>query len=265
MNSPVPAWPPGHPGPFHVDADASWGQGRALFGGLVAEACLRAMATVVPAGRTLRSMTATLPAPVAPGRFEVHPTLLRSGSAITFTACELRQDGQVCAVVQAAWGADRPTRLRVDPPGAPPMPPPDSRPVFPFLPGVTPNFTQHYDYRWTVDRLPFSGADRAHIQGWVRPRADAPVDDATLAALVDAWPSPVLSLADRPVPASTVTWHLNLVAPVGEAPADAWWAWDATVSASDHGYADMEGRLYDAHGRLVAVSRQLMVEFSGRG
>jgi acyl-CoA thioesterase len=144
------------------------------------------------------------------------------------------------------------------------MPPPDSRPVFPFLPGVTPNFTQHYDYRWTVDRLPFSGADRAHIQGWVRPRADAPVDDATLAALVDAWPSPVLSLADRPVPASTVTWHRNIVAPVGEAPADAWWAWDAVVSASDHGYADMEGRLYDARGRLVAVSRQLMVEFSGR-
>ena len=71
----------------------------------------------------------------------------------------------------------------------------------------------------------------------------------------------VLPLLREPAPASTVTWMVDVVGPVGGAP-DAWWRFEADTLAAGEGHASVEGRMWGADGRLVAVSRELVAEFS---
>lgn len=264
LPSPIPRWPSDHDGPFVAHIDATWGQGRAIYGGVLAEAGLRAMRAGVVAERHLRSVLMTFISPAEPGAVEVVVDPLRSGRAITLVRAELRQGGRRFAELVAAWGEPRGSTLEVEGPPPPAVSHPSTLPPMPDLPGIIPAFTQHFDYRWTTDCLPFTGAERAHIQGWVRPRGPQPVDDITVVALLDAWPLPVLSLARRPVPASSVTWQVNLVRPLptGGVSPEAFWLTDSHTRVAAEGYADLDMRLWDEAGRLVALSRQLVVEFS---
>ncbi len=270
--SPVPAWPAGHPGPYEVHLDPTWGQGRALFGGVLAEAALRAMAAAAAPGRPLRSAAVSFVSAAAPGPVQVLPRALRAGASLSHAAAEVVQDGQLRATVLASFGEARTSPIRVAGPPPPPAPPPDAVP--PFYPegddpaaqalrALIPAFVQHYDHRWTVPHFPFLGGSTPHVQGWVRPRAAGPVDAFDLVALLDAWPAPVLSLARGPAPASTVTWHLQLhpAAP----PRGPWFFYEARCTAAGDGYADLQAQLWDADGALLASSTQLVAEFSGGG
>ncbi|MCA9543009.1 MAG: thioesterase family protein, partial [Myxococcales bacterium] len=200
----VSAWQPGLGG-GRITAD--WAQGRAAFGGLLATGALRAARTQVAPDRQLRSALVDFVGPAAPGPVDVEVQVLREGRALTRVEVRLSQGDAVCAVVLASYGADRPTLLPWPGEAAPAVPPATERPSMPFLKGVTPDFTQHFDYRWTVDSYPFTGRERGHVQGWVQVRGDeAPVTAETLPALLDAWPPPIWSRAKRPFPGSSVTW-----------------------------------------------------------
>jgi acyl-CoA hydrolase len=87
----------------------------------------------------------------------------------------------------------------------------------------------------------------------------------TALAMLDAWPAPVLPLVNRPVPASTVTWHAQVVA---EAPAEGWaptgwWRYEAASAVAGGGYAGCDASIWAPDGTLFATGRQLVVEFSG--
>ncbi len=252
-------------GPDGGQLDPSWAQGRAGFGGLLVTGALRAAAHQVAPDRPLRSALVDFVGPVQPGAVGVHVEVLRAGGSLTRVEVRLSQGDAVRAVVLASFGAPRPTQMAQAGPRAPEMAAPDGLASLPFVPGITPTFTQHFEYRWTVDSLPFTGSDRGHVQGWIRPRDTAPVDLLTLPALLDAWPPPVWSRASRPFPGSSVTWQINLLggAPAGGWARDAWWRYDAeTIMAAD-GYTDFAAHLWDADGQLIATSRQLFAEFSG--
>lgn len=250
---------------FTAQLPASWGQGRTGFGGLVAGLGLRALAGQVPADRLLRSVLVDFVGPVAPGPLQVQAEVLRQGRSLTQAEARVTQEGQLCAVILAAFGASRRTRMPPLTPGpAPAAPGPDDLVDFPFIEGITPSFTRFFDYRWAGHHVPFSGSDQAHVDGWVRFKDTAAVDAVGLLGLIDAWPAPVLALLGRPAMASTVTWMVDIVGhlpPQGVAP-DQWWRFEARGVAAADGYADVEGRLWGPDGRLVAVSRQLVVEFS---
>jgi len=255
---------PVSPGTFSAQVPPSWAQGRAAFGGLIAALVLDAIATEVQADRPLRGVVLDFVAPVAPGPVELRGRVLRSGRALTQGSAEVVQGGQVCAVLAAAWGAARPTRLRWPADRAPAEPPAARMMPLPYLDGVTPTFTQHFQYRWASERLPFSGAQVPNVGGLVRLAEPGPVDAATILALVDAWPAPVLATLDRVVPASTVTWAVNLVQPPppGGWPGETWFRFESDTVAAGDGYADIDSRLWAPDGTLVATSRQLVVEFS---
>ena len=76
-----------------------------------------------------------------------------------------------------------------------------------------------------------------------------------------AWPAPVLPLMNAPAPASTVTWMVDIVGAIDGEP-DAWWRFAADTVAANGGHASVEARLWGSDGALVAVSRQLVAEFS---
>lgn len=242
-----------------------WGQGRALFGGVVVGAAVRAAAAQVGADRPLRSVLATFVGPLAPGPLAVHARLLRAGRALTTVQVEVAQGDAPGAVVTTAWGADRPSLLSVPGPPLPPELDPAGLLELPYLPGITPQMTQHFDYRVAPEGIPYSGAARPRVAGQVRFKDGAPLDAARVVALADAWPAPVLPLLRAPVPSSTVTWMVNLVAapPPGGWDGRGLWTFVGDATAAGAGYADVHGHLWAPDGALVATSRQLVVEFSG--
>ena len=261
---------PTAPGRFVAEIPATMAQGRSTFGGFVAALAVRAAERVVGAGRPLRSLLVQFAGPVAPGSVEVQVTVLRAGRALSQVEARVLQGGEVCLLASMACGAARPTRLAWPAAPAPTLPPLDELPALPYLEGVTPTFTQHFAYRWVRGGVPFSGAAEPGFTGLIRPRVGG-VDTAMIVAMLDAWPLPVLPLATRVVPASSVTWMVNLVGATEPAPAGptgppdpaAWWCCDVAAVASGEGYVDVDTKLWGLDGRLVATSRQLAAEFSG--
>lgn len=251
------------PSRWRAEVPATMAQGRAAFGGLLAGLGLRAADTAVDVDRAPRSVMVDFIAPVEAGEVEIGILPLRSGRALSHVEIRIHQRGQLAMIAAVAYGMARPTRLARPAAPAPPIPPDGSLSTLPYIEGVTPAFTQHFEYRWTRGAFPFSGAATDGFGGLIRPRARVRVDAAVVLSLLDGWPCPMLPRADRVIPASSVTWLVNFVRAVPEAPPDAWWQVESDAVASADGYVDADAKIWGPDGALVATSRQLMVEFSG--
>lgn len=247
-------------GRFGGTLTPDWGQGRAAFGGIVGAWGVAAMRSEVPADRALRSVLVNFVAPLPPGAFEVQAAVLRSGRAATQAEARVSAGGGVVAVVTAAFGAERPTKLAWPGPAAPAWAGRDERPDMPYVEGLTPAFTQHYRYRWFHGDFPYSGGTTVGLGGWIRPREAGPLDELRLLAMLDAWPAPFIGRAQGHVPMSTLSWMANLFAPAEVA--EGWCQYDAHTVVSAAGYADFDAKLWGPDGALVATSRQAVVEFS---
>lgn len=250
------------PGRLSAEVPATMAQGRSAFGGFVVALAVRAAEGLVAPGRGLRSVAVQFVGPVSAGALSLEARVLREGRALSQVEVRVSQEGEERIVVLLALGAARPTRLTWPAAAAPALPPVEALPLLPYLEGVTPTFTQHFEYRWARGGLPFTRSPEPGFVGLIRPKVGG-VDLAVLTALLDAWPAPVLPMADRVVPASTVNWLVNVVGPLDGAAADAWWTCAVDAVASGEGYVDVDTRLWGPDGALVATSRQLAVEFSG--
>lgn len=252
-------------GRFEGTVDEAWGQGRTAYGGFGAAVALRAMRSHLAPERRLRSALVQFVGPLAPEAAQVHTRVLREGRSMTHVEAHVLQDGTPRLVVVAAFGADRPSALAIP---AEPMPEvaADAGLVMPYLPGVTPTFTQHFTYRWTNGAMPFGGAAEPWLRGWIAHRNAERFDEAALVGLLDAPPPPMWVMLTRPAPASSVTWQVNVVGAFDDdtyAP-DAPFLFDARTTAAADGWSDMSGTLWDAQGRCVARTRQLVADFTAR-
>jgi acyl-CoA thioesterase len=204
--------------------------------------------------------------PAAPGVLDVSVEVLRAGKSLSHARATLSQAGATCAILLGTFGQARASQLAVAGRASPrPDAPPEAFAQLPFVAGLTPAFTRHFDFRWTSRAALFSGAERGELSGYVRPLSADRVDSAVIAALLDAFPPPILTQLTQPAPTSTVTWLANFNGLPPEAPPPAaqdycYYA-SSTNSASD-GYVSFDAALWDSSGRLLADSRQLTVEFS---
>lgn len=242
-----------------------WMQGRTLFGGVIAGAMTRAILTQVedPA-RSLRSMTVSFVAPVRGEEVRIQTRVLRSGKHMTQVEAHAIQGEQVCSVVQGVFGASHAKSLSVPEPVMPEAAPFSEVNSIPYIEGLMPTFSQHMDHRWTVDSFPYSGAEQAHCQGWVKYRENHSVELPEIVGLLDGWPPPILSRSQGFVPGSSVTWMINFFLDSNEIPSSSenFWFYDGHCSAAHGGYADTSASFWTQDGKLVARSRQLVVEFS---
>lgn len=252
-----------------AEIDPGWGQGRATYGGLVAGLLIARAETVVGDPlRRLRSASVSFIGPVAPGMAKVDGTVLRAGSSATQVQVQIVQDGDLRAVLIASFGGDRETVLRADavaPVPRPELAAPDGLDPLPHVPKLTPEFFQHVELRFADGGVPFSGAAAPDFGGWMRFAAPpARFGDRELITLADGWPPAVLPLFDRPVSASSLAWNYEPVAwPAageGDDPA-AHWQYDVRTEAIGAGYANTAARIWDAQGRLRALSRQTVAFF----
>ena len=235
-----------------VEADPSWAQGRSIFGGLLSAAALAAMRE--HAGeRPLRSLQAAFVAPVK-GPLSVEARLLRAGRHLSHVQASIGEG----FVAHATFGHPRASVIQVPALAAEPGPAGEE---LPYLPGVTPAFTQHLRYRWTSGGLPFCASDGSSFSGFCSFRDREPATEEHVVALLDSWPSPVLQMLDVATPSSTVSWNVQRTdTPIEGDAGDPWWFSARTAHAAE-GYAEVHGELYDPRLRLVATMQQLVAVF----
>lgn len=241
----------------------TWAQGRATFGGLTGALAFDRMQEVVTPGRPMRAMQVSFVGPVEPGKpVAMEAELLREGKAVSQAMIRMVQDGTTRLVAQGSYGGGRESSVSVLPLAPPEAPAPeDCRPT-PYIEGRMPSFTQYIEMRWCFGGLPFSGQQHRQMGGWMRFREPpAELGDAGLIALIDAWPPATLQHLKELVPASSLSWSIELVHPRPLVQPDEWLLYRATIDQAGEGYGHVHAEIWNRQGELVAISRQTVVVF----
>ncbi len=240
------------------DFPEGFGQGRAVYGGVVGAALVAAARSQVEPKRRLRTMQAQLMRPAKPGHVEAQVKVLREGSTATFVEVQLSQ-AQPVATATLVFVNPREGSLHVPPRAPETIKPADALEALPYVPGLTPEFTQHLDLRWANGGYPFSQSPTLY-DGYCTFRETVIASgEIGLMALLDAWPCPTICATDRPVASSTVTWtaHLHHV-PDSLSPH---FRYHYETLAAQDGFSTALGSLYASDGTLCAISEQLVVVF----
>jgi hypothetical protein len=132
----------------------------------------------------------------------------------------------------------------------------------PFVRGVAPNFTQHFDCRWGEGEFPYSGRESLLSRIHLRLKSEPVHPEVLTVLMADLPPTPVISRFTRPVPASSVSWELEL-RPVSQAPQgeDDWWRVDTDVIASAGGYINQVTKLWTPDGELASIGYQVVAVY----
>lgn len=256
---------------FQVTDD--WQQGRTVFGGLMAALAVQAMRDVAgrdwPADVSLRALQTNFigPGKVGPAHFEVQT--LREGKNVRQVQAFLRQDGETAAVFIGVFGGPRVSTMPALEPERPTVAKqPADLPSLPYLPGITPTFTQHIDFRWAEGALPFTGGTgwdtKIHMQlhaGEIDPKTDH-LDELLAVIFADAAPTPALSRLSKPVPASSVSWALELRPLKKGVAGQGWWRVDKEALATGQGYVNEKSLLWAPDGSLAAYGYQVVTVYA---
>jgi acyl-CoA thioesterase len=246
---------------FIVTVGDDWQQGRATFGGLVAAVGNEAMRRIVPRERALRSLQTTFVGPAPASAWRIKVRVLRVGKAVTLAHCEILDGEQVVAVQVGVYGGPRPSVVLVEPTRPPPAP----RHVeeineVRFLSDRTPPFLQHFAQRFAQGAKPYSG-ERSPMKVFLRHRDPSRLTEAHVIALVDAVPTPAMSMFQAPAPTSSLVWTLEFIEHEFDFPSEQWWRIDTDMDAAADGYVQQSGVLIDPNGRPCALTRQLFAVF----
>jgi acyl-CoA thioesterase len=233
-------------------------------GGVVAAVVLRAcMAEIADGSRPPRTLTVHYLAPPAEGPAEVQVTVERAGRGISFVSARLTQAGAAKATALAAFGPARGEGMRWDARPRPELPPPGECPELDEASGENgpPAIRDRWECRWGLgDNGPLD-ADRGTLTGgWLRARDAAVVDHVLVAAMADAWAPPmIVRRGDHVfgVPTVELTVHFRDSADLATLDPKGWFACTFHTDVVQEGFAEEDGCIWSADGRLVAMSRQL--------
>lgn len=248
--------------------DESWQQGRTLFGGLLSALAVQAMRDVCGGQWALRALQTSFIGPVSAGSFDVEVQLLRQGKNVRQVQANILQtDAQgtraTAGVLLGVFGGGRDSTLPRMMPAQPEVAKGiDTALQLPFLQGLTPNFTQHMDFRLAEGAFPFMGTQDTSSRMHVSLKQPAGVDAELLAVmLADAGPTPVLAQLKAPAPASSVSWALEL-RPVPHADVGGFWRMDKDALAVDEGYVNERTALWTPDGHLAALGYQVVAVYA---
>jgi len=250
----------------------AWANGRTVFGGLQVALSVRAMRGALTdalgagngdvAALPLRSLQTTFVAPVAAGvPVALRAEFLRAGRSATHARCDLLQDGKVACTTVAIFGAARPSRIVLDVPKPDVQADPETLRDMPYIPGITPEFLQQLQLRWGVGRLPYSGHDEPHSTIFARLRDTGCNAEDALIALADSIPTPALSMLEKPAPATSINWMLELIGDPGLLDRNGWSLIGTDVRAGVDGYLSQTSVLWGPGGHAFSVSHQSVAIF----
>ncbi|MEM7351015.1 MAG: thioesterase family protein [Acidobacteriota bacterium] len=249
-------------GRYRARLDESWGQGRALFGGIQAALMVRACEALMDEPeRRLRTLSVAFCRAATAGELEVEARLERGGRYVSNLGARLEQGGEAVATAMALYAKDRDdalTLVDMEPPSLPSPESLDRLPPHPFIP----IFTRHFDMRFVQGTAPYAGSDRAETKGWLRFVEPTPLDSAALAALLDVWPPAVLATLAPPRASASIDLRYDILQPLPlTAEKDDFFAFRCKVLHWQAGHGIDEGELWTRDGQPVARIRQLRVIF----
>ena len=244
---------------FEGKLDRSWWVVRGPHGGYLASIMLRALTEALDdPERRVRSLTVHFVAAPDDGPFSIETTIERAGRSITFMSARMSQGGRCVAVALAAFSVDW-TGPEFDDAEMPELAGPEDAFQFPLDDPIVPPFLHNFDMRWALGGIPFSGADRAEVGGWMR-LADPRIADAILmTTYADAWPPVVFPRLTTPVVCPTVdlTIHFRSALPVEDARPDDFYLGVYDSKLARDGFFEETGEIWSAEGQLLVQSRQL--------
>jgi acyl-CoA thioesterase II len=247
-----------------LSIDSEWTQGRTLYGGISASLVYQSMREAVDTEKVMRSLSTNFIGPVkADSEFSIIVEILREGRNVTQVLGSLLQDNKVVVMCQASFGIARQSEVLVSNHLQHKMDYPKKPDYTPHIPKITPEFLRHFDLVKTKGGLPFTGEKDSDVYGWMRFKEQPnKFSDAHLIALIDIWPPTVLQLLHLPAMASTMSWNLEFVHPHQKISGNDWFAYQAKTRQAVDGYAHTEANVWDKHGMLVAISRQVVAVFA---
>ena len=247
-----------HSNGWRATVPEDWAQGRSAFGGLTAALAIRALRARLGDERPLRGIDVAFVGPLG-GEVDIAVDVLREGRHLTHATVTLRTEGKVAARAHGVLGTGRESSIKVDVPPPSPSVPFEQATPWPYIAGMMPAFTQHIEFRGSEGDLPFSGSNRATMGGWARIREGVPATIESLVAMTDVWPGPMMPLATKPMPASTIRMSVNVLDPP-PAGFDGHYFFRSECTHAAHGYATVGGTMW-AEQVAVARMEQLIAYF----
>ncbi|MGB1580437.1 MAG: acyl-CoA thioesterase [Nevskiales bacterium] len=252
-------------GLYKAKLTEDWLQGRAGFGGLMAALAVQALRAELGNERPLRALMTSFIGPPAAGEVDIHTAALRSGKSVTWAEARIMQAGQACTAFSAAFGGNRDSAIKVQPATRPETKSPEDSTVFPFIPNVTPNFTQHFEMRWAIGGMPMSNSGQSEMGAWIRFRNPANFGEAHVVSLMDLLPPAVLQMQAEMKPISSLTWHLEMLDDLSAPDAqdgEGWWFFHVHARGAANGYSQQSATLFTPAGRALAMSQQTIAVFA---
>ncbi|MDG1312393.1 MAG: thioesterase family protein [Porticoccaceae bacterium] len=246
---------------FSISAD--WGQGRSIFGGLTAALLLVHIESNVDlTGRDLRTVNIHFcGATLADTTCEFRHRVLSAGRSVIQVEGQLLQNGEVKTEIIACFTTQRVSAIDVVAPAKqfPVAVQDTSEMSFEFKKDSAPFFVSYFDLRQTNNNFPFSGSNISLITGWMRfAKPSEALNDATILALIDAWPPAILPMMTTRAPSSTITWNVEFMHPRANLEVEDLLYYECSAIESGQGYAHTEGKIYHPNGQLLALNRQMV-------
>lgn len=239
------------------DITDDWGQGRTTFGGLIAALAVAAMRDIAGSDWPLRALQASFVAPVTRA-LDVRVHLLRQGRHVRQVQATLTTQGQPAAVLLGVFGEPRASSVQPLRAWRPPVAiAPEAARELPFIEGATPNFLAHLDPRWAEGDPPYSGGRQWHSRIHLRLRDAAADPELTAVLLADMPPSPAVGQLTERVPASSLSWEIELIPPAAAYDPMGWWRADTEALAAGDGYVNQRTSLWAPDGTLAALGYQV--------
>lgn len=247
---------------FSTVVEDTWLQGRTAFGGLTAALIVQAMLDVVPDDRRLQTLAVSFVGPVPAGEHQIVVQVLREGGSVSHVEGKIICDGEVAASVLAAFGKSRESNLQV---ALSPLPD-DVRPAselkaIPYIEGLMPKFTQHYEMCFHQGNPPFSGGDTPDYNMWLRFKESGVADIPALIALADVPPLPGFNMVKPGAVGSSLTWFLEFPREAPAASKDDWWFLDYKTQSAAGGYFHNYATVWAPDQQAIMYSRQTAMVF----
>ncbi|WP_371193160.1 acyl-CoA thioesterase [Glaciecola sp. SC05] len=240
-----------------------WSQGRTVFGGLSAAMLYAAAKPYVDEDRLIRSMSTNFVGPLLFDMpFTIHVEIVREGKNVSQILTRAIQDGKNCVLSQLCFAKARSSKTFVENNDQHNMDLPEKAKFIPNIPKVTPKFLRHFDLSIESGGLPFTGKKESNYYGWMRfKKPTESMNEGHIIAMVDAWPPTLIQQLRWPAPASTVSWNMEFIYPHRALTPTDWFAYKEDTRQAADGYGHTEATIWDAHGKVIALSRQTTAVF----
>lgn len=243
--------PTGRPGEFAVELDAGWSSLVGIHGGYMCALAVRG-AEALYADRSVRTLTTSFlrTGDVGPATLTVRE--VRRGRSMSTVTADLSQDDRLLitsrlTLLQPREGIEWSTPLHLELPPLEDCSRMDVERVSHF---------ERVDGLLDPASLPFSGADRAMVRGYIRPLDGDRVDSAWLAMATDWFPPPAFVRLEPPTGGVSIDLTTHIHSPKVALADDEWLIGSFEVETSSAGLAVERGVLARTDGTLVAESFQ---------